>query len=472
MQTRQIDTTLRVGGNHTLAQATPIIPVSQDAEKQWWSRLSPEHKNWVEDTAFEGQPGRLCFVPGLEGRLKSVLLGMGCCDGHWEFGSLSSQLPPGNYRIESDWDESKINAAALAWGMGAYRFERYKTCEEERPKLILTASASAFESVQHQILAIYLVRDLINTPAADMTPKDLAEAVERLAESHHAEVTQLIGEELLSHDYPLIHAVGRASKHAPRLIDMTWGRPGDPKVTLIGKGVCFDSGGLNIKPAVNMRLMKKDMGGAAHVIGLASLLMSAKMPIRLRVLIPAVENAISGDAYRPGDVLSSRRGITIEVDNTDAEGRLVLCDALTEAAREKPAIMVDFATLTGAARIALGTELPGFFCNVKALMISLMRASEEVNDPVWPLPLHQSYRHLLDSKIADITNSASDVFGGAITAALFLQEFVPRNLEWVHFDVMGWNTRSRPGRPIGGEAMGLRAMYTYLQQRFVHEKCQ
>ncbi len=455
-----------------LAQATPIIPVAQDTGERWLGRLLPEQKTWVEHMAFRGRAGSLCLVPDFEGRLNSVLLGVGSTEEYWEFGSLPCKMPPGYYRIESDWNELKVNAAALAWGLGAYRFERYKKSEQERANLVFAASPSAFERIQDQINATYMVRDLINTPAADMMPKDLAEAVERLAEIHQAEVKQLIGDELVSQNYPLIHAVGRASEHAPRLIDMTWGRSDDPKVTLIGKGVCFDSGGLNVKPAKGMRLMKKDMGGAAHVIGLASLVMSAKLPIRLRVLIPAVENAISGDAYRPGDVLSSRRGITIEIDNTDAEGRLVLCDALTEAASEKPAIMIDFATLTGAARIALGTELPGFFTNSKELAVGLSRTAEQISDPVWRLPLYRSYRSLLDSKIADITNSTSEPFGGAITAALFLQEFVPLELEWVHFDVMGWNTRNRPGRPLGGEAMGLRAMYTYLQQRFGHEGCQ
>lgn len=467
-----IDTSLELVDSRAFAQATPIIPLTQDTMRQWLDCQIPEHRSWVQDTAFKAQSGSLCLLPSSEGHLKLVLLGVDSTDDYWQFGDLSYKLPPGYYRIDSNWSESSVNAAALAWGLGAYRFERYKRTEEERPKLVCVTTPTAFESIQNQIRSTYLVRDLINTPAADMMPQDLATTVERLAEDHSAEVKQVVGDELLAQHYSIIHTVGRASEHAPRLIDMVWGRPEHPKVTLIGKGVCFDSGGLNVKPGKSMRLMKKDMGGAAHVIGLASLVMSAKLPVRMRVLIPAVENAISAGAYRPGDVLRSRQGIAIEVDNTDAEGRLVLCDVLAEAASEKPELIADFATLTGAARIALGTELPGFFTNNKALSIDLMRAAEQVGDPVWPLPLHQPYRYLLDSKIADIVNSTTEPFAGAITAALFLQEFIPRDLKWVHFDVMGWNSRSRPGRPIGGEAMGMRATYAYLQQRFASERGQ
>ena len=315
--------------------------------------------------------------------------------------------------------------------------------------------------------AITLVRDLINTPAEDMMPEQLAAAVLALGQTFNADVTQIIGDDLLRQNYPVIHIVGRASTHAPRLIDLRWGDPTHPKLTLIGKGVCFDSGGLDLKPANGMRLMKKDMGGAAHAIGLAQLIMSTGLPVRLRLLVAAVENAVSGNAFRPGDVVRSRQGISIEIDNTDAEGRLILCDALADAATDQPDLMVDFATLTGAARVAVGTEVPAFFTTSDALAQALMDAAVQQHDPIWRLPLHRPYRQMLDSKIADIANSASSPFGGAITAALFLQEFVPDSLHWVHFDLMAWNNRNRPGRPEGGEAMGLRAVFECLQQRYL-----
>jgi leucyl aminopeptidase len=299
-----------------------------------------------------------------------------------------------------------------------------------------------------------------------MMPQDLSAQVKTLAEEFNADFDEIVGDALLQENYPMIHAVGRASAHAPRLLDLHWGDDNHPKVTLIGKGICFDTGGLNLKPGEAMRYMKKDMGGAAHTIGLAYLIMAAKLPIRLRLLIPAADNAVSSDSFRPGDVLKSRKGLTVEIDNTDAEGRLVLCDALTEGASEKPELMIDFATLTGACRVALGTELPGFFTNQQQLAGDLMQAGERVSDPVWNLPLHKAYKDALKSDIADLINSVPTPFGGAITAALYLEAFVD-NTPWVHFDVMAWNRRSLPGRPIGGEAMGLRAMFNYLRNRFV-----
>jgi leucyl aminopeptidase len=297
-------------------------------------------------------------------------------------------------------------------------------------------------------------------------PEDLSRVSEQLANEYHASIKHLIGDELLENNYPTIHAVGRASIHQPRLIDLTWGQPDAPKITLVGKGVCFDSGGLDLKPSNAMRLMKKDMGGAAHVLGLAKLIMALNLPVRLRVLIPAVENAVSSNAFRPGDVLTTRQGITVEVDNTDAEGRLVLCDALTEADSENPEMIIDFATLTGACRVALGTELPGFFCNDQTLAQALQQSGDKVQDLVWQLPLHSPYQDMLKSDIADTLNSAPSPFGGAITAALYLQLFVSKNTPWVHFDVMAWNNRKLPGRPIGGEAFGIRAVYELLAQRY------
>lgn len=286
-----------------------------------------------------------------------------------------------------------------------------------------------------------------------------------MADEFGAKVRDIVGSELLEQNYPMIHAVGRASEHDPRLIDMTWGDPEHPKVTLVGKGICFDSGGLNMKPGDSMRLMKKDMGGAAHTIGLAYLIMANKLPVRLRLLIPAAENAVSGNAFRPGDVIPTRKGLTVEIDNTDAEGRLVLCDALFEGASEKPDLMIDFATLTGACRVALGTDLPGFFTNQKQLAGDLMQAGEKISDPVWNLPLFRMYKEALHSEVADMVNSVPGPFGGAITAALYLEAFVEET-PWVHFDVMAWNRRALRGKPVGGEAMGMRAMFEYLRQRY------
>jgi leucyl aminopeptidase len=297
-----------------------------------------------------------------------------------------------------------------------------------------------------------------------MMPEHLAEATQALGREFGADVEQIVGEELLTRNFPVIHAVGRAGAHPPHLIDLRWGNPNHPKVTLLGKGVCFDSGGLDLKPSNAMRWMKKDMGGAAIALGLARLIMSANLPVRLRVLTAAVENAVAGNAFRPGDVLRSRQGLTIEIHNTDAEGRLVLCDALAEASGEQPDILMDFATLTGAARTALGTEMPALFCNDEALASALAAAAEREQDPLWRLPLHSPYRDLLDSKIADIANASESPYAGAITAALFLKEFVPAGIPWAHFDVMAWNLKTRPGRPEGGEAMAMRATFGYLEQ--------
>ncbi|MBL0689945.1 MAG: leucyl aminopeptidase family protein, partial [Pseudoalteromonas sp.] len=314
--------------------------------------------------------------------------------------------------------------------------------------------------------AINLARDLVNTPAADMMPQHLSQVMSDLADTFDGEFTQWVGDELLEQNYPTIHMVGRASENKPRLLDLKWGAVDAPQITLVGKGVCFDSGGLDLKPSSGMRNMKKDMGGAAHVIALAQLIMAANLPIRLRVLVPAVENAVSRNAFRPGDVIKTRKGIMVEIDNTDAEGRLVLCDALSEAQNDEPELIIDFATLTGACRVALGTELPGFFSTERDVANAIMDSGMQVNDPVWQLPLFEQYTPFLKSDVADMTNCSSTPFGGAITAALYLKEFVEPNTPWVHFDVMAWNLRALPGRPAGGEALGIRAVFTYLQNRF------
>jgi leucyl aminopeptidase len=358
-----------------------------------------------------------------------------------------------------------LERALVGWGLGAYQFTRYRTEVQPSARLAIPQKCSA-AAVQNQVEAIYLIRDLINTPAEDMMPEQLADAMARLAREFGGELQQMVGEELLANNFPAIHAVGRASQRAPRLIDLRWGDESHPKLTLVGKGVCFDSGGLDLKSAKGMRLMKKDMGGAAHAIGLARLVMTAALPVRLRVVVPAVENAVSGNALRPGDIIRTRKGLTVEIDNTDAEGRLILCDALAEGGREKPDLMLDFATLTGAARTALGTDIPAVFCPEDAIASRLLASAEREQDPLWRLPLYQPYRALLESKIADLVNASDSPYAGAITAALFLREFVPEETSWAHFDMMAWNLASRPGRPEGGEAMGIRATFGYLVERF------
>jgi leucyl aminopeptidase len=443
----------------------PIFPVQRDAYDTWLAGQPTVVRNWLLNTGFKAAGEAPCLLPGSNGELQGIVIGVDGEGDIWPFGVLSARLPSGGYRIDADWSVGPLSLAALGWGLGAYRFQRYKKLNGDAPRLVLEQRHIA-ESVRKQTEAVYLVRDLVNTPAADMMPEDLAESAVGMAEAFGARVDQIIGDQLLERGYPAMHAVGRASAHAPRLVDLRWGAAEHPKLTLVGKGVCFDSGGLDIKSASGMRLMKKDMGGAAHVLGLAQLIMASDLPVRLRVLIPAVENAVAGNAFRPGDVLASRKGLSIEIDNTDAEGRLILCDALAEAASEDPALVIDFATLTGAARIALGTELPGFFTASESLADGLAKAALRVRDPVWRLPLFAPYRQQLDSDIADIANSSPEPYGGAITAALFLQSFVPASVEWAHFDIMAWNLRPRPGRPKGGEAMGLRAVFAYLSERF------
>ena len=459
-------TSLKPYAKSAFAEAIPVFPLRKKGLVAWRNKQSDDTNAWINNTGFKAEKGSFCYIPGEEGTLSSVLLGMGEWDDPWLFGDLPSVLASKVYRVEAaEWNKGLLEAAALAWGLGAYSYGRYKKPGRVTARLCLSSSMDR-NAVESAVNATYLVRDLINTPAEDMMPGDIAEAAEALAGSHGARVRLTVGDRLLTDNYPLIHAVGRASRNDPLLIDMRWGASDRAKVTLVGKGVCFDSGGLDIKPAAGMRLMKKDMGGAAHVMGLADMIMAANLPVRLRVLVPAVENAISGNAYHPGDVLPSRQGLTIEIENTDAEGRLILCDALTEAASEKPELIIDFATLTGAARVALGTELPALFTNSGRLSKGLVDAAEHTGDPIWPLPLHRPYRAMLESDIADIANASGQPFAGAITAALFLREFLPSDLEWAHLDVMGWNTRSRPGRPCGGEAMGMRAVFHYLKNRF------
>jgi leucyl aminopeptidase len=449
----------------TTRKAVPIVPVPWDTYEEWLEGCDKATASWLAQAGFRPKPGSHCLVPGANRRLATVVVSVASREDPFALGHLAPLLPAGVYRIDADWPAELLQRAAMGWALGAYQFTRYKKLPAVQAKLLVDPACS-MAWLRAQVRSINQVRDLINTPAEDMMPEQLAAPLEELGEEFDAQVTQIVGDRLRRENYPAIHAVGRAAAHEPRLVDLRWGARDHPKVTLVGKGVCFDSGGLDLKSAAGMRYMKKDMGGAAHAIGLARMVMSAGLKVRLRVLVAAVENAVSGNAYRPGDVLASRKGLSIEIDNTDAEGRVILCDALAEAGSESPDLVVDFATLTGAARVALGTELPAMFCNRDDVAQGLSQAASAVQDPLWRLPLYQPYRELIDSKVADIANSASRPYGGAITAALFLADFVPAHTPWAHFDIMAWNLRDRPGRPEGGEAMGIRAVFEYLRQHY------
>lgn len=439
----------------------PLHLFEKEQYSQWLTEQDTFIQNWLDQSQFKEQG--LALIPNKEGQLETAIFVSDDLSQFFACADLAKQLPAKTFTLKAD-TQYQLNAV-IAFGLASYRFDKYKTFTQGQPKLAVTDPA-IIETATKFIEAITLVRDMINTPASDMMPQDMSAITASLASEFGGQFSEIVGDDLLKQNYPTIHAVGRASCHAPRLLDMRWGKPEHPKVTLVGKGVCFDSGGLDLKPGSAMRNMKKDMGGAAHVLGLARLIMSHNLPINLRVLIPSVENAVSDNAFRPGDILTTRHGLTVEIDNTDAEGRLVLCDALSEASNDEPEIIIDFATLTGACRVALGTELPGFFTNDQATANTLMLASEKSQDPVWQLPLHQAYKDMLKSDIADMVNSVPTPFGGAITAALYLEAFVKKDTPWVHFDVMAWNNRSLPGRPVGGEAMGIRAVFDMLAAKY------
>ncbi|MGQ9371357.1 leucyl aminopeptidase family protein [Azospirillum sp. ST 5-10] len=447
------------------ADAVPVTPLAKAALAGWLDSQPPATAQWVKAVNFSAEAGATALLPGEDGRLARVLVGVPAEPDLWALAGLPGSLPPGTYRIDADLDRGAATRAALGWALGSYRFDRYRKSEKGFASLVWPKAADR-GAVERAASATFLVRDLVNTPASDMGPADLAKAAKELAGEFEADVKIIVGDDLLKKNFPAVHAVGRGSAREPRLIDITWGRKDDPKVTIVGKGVCFDSGGYDIKPSSGMLLMKKDMGGAAHALGVARMVMMAGLPVRLRVLIPAVENMISGNAFRPGDVLGTRKGLSVEIGNTDAEGRLILCDALAEADSEKPALLVDFATLTGAARVALGPELPALFANRDDVAADLLAAGEAETDPLWRLPLWQSYRKMFESKVADLNNAGTGGFAGAITAALFLESFVSKETPWAHLDVYAWNGSARPGRPDGGDAMGLRAVYALIERRF------
>jgi leucyl aminopeptidase len=445
--------------------SVPVHVVAKDDVKKWLAAQNASVKGWAKSIGFEPRYAKTLLLPKRDGGLQGVLFVRPELADPFEWSRLPGELPKGRYHLEGDLADH-AEPAALGWALALYRFDRYKRKPSPPTKKLAWPEGVDAGRVKRLVEATFLVRDLVNLPANDLGPAELETACVSVAGAHGAKVRVVRGDELLKENYPAIHAVGRASVRAPRLVDITWGDPKHPKVTLVGKGVCFDSGGLDLKPSSNMLLMKKDMGGAAHTIALAHAVMDAKLPVRLRVLIAAVENSVSGDAFRPMDVLSSRKGLTIEVGNTDAEGRLILCDALADACDEMPELLIDFATLTGAARVALGTELPALFCNDETLAQQILEAGTEARDHLWRLPLWRDYDRFLDSKVADLSNTGSSSFGGAITAALFLQRFVSGGTPWAHVDLMSWNNDSRPGRPKGGEAMALRAFYRLLEKRY------
>jgi leucyl aminopeptidase len=444
-------------------QGIPLTIIDKPHYKNWLSKQDSQCQTWLTSTAYKGEG--LSLIPSANGEINQALFVVQNTKDYFACGDLIAKLPAGQYLLQTEAENKQ--AICFAWLVGAYKFDRYLKQENKKPLACLAVNDQMLvDNAIKYAEATALVRDLVNTPAADMMPENLAQSAQELAQRFGAEVKHIIGDELLGQNYPTIHAVGRASIHAPRLIDLTWGNNNHPKVTLVGKGVCFDSGGLDIKPAAGMRNMKKDMGGSAHVLGLAQLIMAHDLPISLRVLIPAVENAVSSNALRPGDVVTTRNGLTVEIHNTDAEGRLVLGDALAEADTESPELIIDFATLTGAMRVALGTELPGFFSTSDDVAEGITLAGSKISDPVWRMPLYSPYDDLFKSTIADMTNCPSVPFGAAITAALYLQKFVGTNTDWVHFDVMAFNIRHLPGRPLGGEAFGIRAVFDYLQARY------
>jgi leucyl aminopeptidase len=454
-----------------LPEATPeTISVMCIGAEKWPEKsrfLKPADAAAAHAQGFAAQAGRTLILTGRGGAVSRILFGLGPNSGSQDpflAGKLARSLPPGAYRLEGELPKPRL--AALAWLLEAYSFDRYRKRPEQPASLVHPEGADRQRLVM-EAEAVFLARDLINTPASDMGPHELETAVKTIARAHHARTKTTIGKSL-ENGFPMIHAVGRAASNsrAPRLIELRWGRERAPKVTLVGKGVCFDTGGLDIKPSAGMLLMKKDMGGAANVLALALLIMAAKLPVRLRVLIPAVENAISGDAFRPGDILQSRKGITVEIGNTDAEGRLILADALAYADEEKPDLLIDLATLTGAARVALGPDLPPFYTADDALAAALLRHAEMENDPLWRLPLWPPYERLFESKFADINNASETSFAGSIVAALFLKKFVERARSYVHLDIFGWTPVPKPGRPFGGEAQGIRAIFALLDSRY------
>lgn len=455
----------------------PVVPlrcVRPDDFERWRNTLNDGTRGWLEASGFRPDDGAATLVPADGPGMAEALVIVGPAeagrDGDpWGLAGLPFGLPALTYRLVDETGQPSLpTRLALAWALGAYRFERYKSKADRPPARLVWPEGANRDHVARLARATHWVRDLVNTPAGDLTPATLADEATALAAEFGADIDVTSGDGLLAGNYPLIHAVGRASTHAPRLIDLRWGSADAPRLLLVGKGVCFDSGGYDLKPSSGMLNMKKDMGGAAHALGVSLLVMASGLPVRLRLLIPAVENLIAGNAFKPLDIVKSRKGLTVEIGNTDAEGRLILADALAAGMEDKPALAVDFATLTGAARVALGPDLPGMFCNDDALAGTLLAEGLGIGDPLWRLPLWQPYNRLLRSPLADLSNVGEGSLGGALTAALFLERFVGKDVPWIHIDQFAWNASDRPGRPKGGEAMGMRAVFALLCRQFAH----
>lgn len=451
--------------------SVPIHLVHEEGFDAWRDAQDEPTRNWLGANGFKGERFKVLIAPAADGRPAAVFAGLGrrttreafSC---WNSAGLPDRLPDGYYHLAQSLAPPSAMQFAFGWAYGHYRFERYRRALPPRALQLRVPVGVDIAEIERLRAATALARDLVNTPANDMSPEALANAAVQLAGRYGCRHRQIIGDALIAERLPAVHAVGRASAVAPRVVDMQWGDATHPRVTLVGKGVCFDSGGLDIKPGASMLLMKKDMGGAAAVLALAQLIMDAKLPVRLRVIIPAVENAISANAFRPGDVLSTRKGLSVEVGNTDAEGRLILCDALALADEEKPDLLIDMATLTGAARVALGPELPALFSTDEALAHELVKTGFAESDPLWLMPTWAGYDDELSSKIADLNNVSASGFSGAITAALFLRRFVSEAATWLHIDLYSWNSKDRPGRPVGAEPQCVRALYAFLKSRY------
>ena len=441
--------------------SVPLIPVTKAGLDGWLATQSERVRVAVAAQDFKAAPDSIAILPGDGPADWFVVAGVAEGPlGPWALATPAEKLPAGRFALAGE-----LGQAGLGWCLAQHRFGRYRRLETKGARVLTTTSLGAISAAASEAEAVALVRDLVDTPASDLGPAELAKAVIDALGSQ-AEVRVTTGEALIDQNFPALHAVGRAAAQAPRLIEAVWGDAAHPVVAIIGKGITFDSGGLNIKPGGGMALMKKDMGGAAHALALAKLVIQANLRVRLHLIIPAAENAIAGNAMRPGDIIGTRAGKTVEITNTDAEGRLVLCDAIALAAEKNPMLIIDFATLTGAARVALGPQLPALFANDDALASELVAAGAQVGDPVWRLPLWAPYHDMLKSSLADMVNSADGGFAGAITAALFLEKFVPTGVPWAHFDTFAWNNASRPGRPKGGEALALRASWAMLRSRF------
>ncbi|MCH7345424.1 leucyl aminopeptidase family protein [Pelomonas sp. CA6] len=449
----------------SLARAIPIIALDRPSYQALSAKLPKKTQAWLATMGFNAAPDSFALVPGEDGKLAQVFAGVAHTAHPFALSALPLALPEGQYSLSPEGLSLTDEAAALSWELGCYQFDLYKPRKRQPAQLLLKSSPDAQRGLAIAT-AMVATRDLVNTPAEHMGPEELAKAAQLLAKQHGAKFKQLVGDELLKKNFPAIHAVGRASTRAPRLIELNWGSDKHPRLTLVGKGVCFDTGGLDLKSAEGMRQMKKDMGGAANALGLATLIMALKLPVRLQLLIPAVENAVAGNAYRPGDVIKTRAGLHIEIGNTDAEGRVILCDALAYAAESKPELIIDLATLTGAARVALGAQLPALFSKHMDTARDLVDLGLKLDDPLWHMPLWAPYKEGITSGIADIVNTGRNALAGAINAALFLEAFVPEQQDWLHIDLFAWNDVARAGRPVGGEAQTVRTLLAYLEERF------